>query len=91
MPDIEAAFALNRKLRVLFYLGEDFSGFDAGAMWDDTKLGFRHLTGWERTALVTDTGWVRAVARMFGFAVPGEFRLFRNAELEPAKQWVGGL
>src|SRR5262245_17784446 len=76
MPDIEAAFALNRKLRVLYHLGEDFTGFDAGAVWDDVNLGLRHLSGWERMALVTDAGWVRAMARLFGFAVPGEFQLF---------------
>ena len=28
VPDVEAAFALNRKLRVLYITAEDFTGFD---------------------------------------------------------------
>lgn len=88
VPDIEAAFALNRKLRLVVHLGEDFTGFAPGAMWDDVKLGFRHITGWERTALVTDVGWVRVMSSMFGFALPAHFRLFKDAELEEAKQWL---
>ena len=89
VPDIEAAFALNRKLRLIYHLGPQFSGFDPAAMWDDARLGFRHLSGWERIALVTDTSWLRVAAQAMGFAVPGAFRLFRNAELAEAKRWIG--
>lgn len=88
VPDIEAAFALNRKLRIVVQLGDDFTGFAPGAMWDDVKLGFRHITGWERTALVTDVGWVRVMSSMFGFAMLSHFRLFTNAELDEALRWV---
>lgn len=88
VPDIEAAFALNRKLRLIYHLGPDFTGFDAGALWDDAKVGMRHFSGWERIALVTDTGWLRAAATAFGFAVPAKFRLFQHAELADAKSWV---
>lgn len=88
VPDVEAAFALNRKLRLLYYLGPEFTGFDAGAMWDDTKLGFRHWSGWERIALVTDVNWLRLTAKAMGFTVPGEFRLYGNDQLAEAKAWV---
>jgi hypothetical protein len=88
VPDIEAAFALNRKLRILVHAGADFEGFAPGAMWDDVKLGFRHLSGWERTALVTDVGWIRVASGMFGFAMPTQFKLFSNAELDDALRWV---
>jgi hypothetical protein len=88
VPDVEAAFALNRKLRLLYHVGEDFTGFDPGAMWDDAKLGFRHFSGWDRAALVTDVPWLRMTATALGFAVPAEFRLFSNAELEEARRWI---
>lgn len=89
VPDIEAAFALSRKLRMIFHTADDFVGFDAGAMWDDAKLGFRHITGWDRVALVTDVGWMRTVSKMFGFAMPCTFQLFGSAELDEARQWIG--
>ena len=88
VPDVEAAFALNRKLRLLYHVGEDFTGFDPGAMWDDAKLGFRHFSGWDRVALVTDLPWLRVTATAMGFAIPAEFRLFGNAELDAAKRWI---
>jgi hypothetical protein len=88
VPDIEAAFALNRKLRSIIHIGDDFTGFAPGAMWDDVKLGFRHITGWDRTALVTDVGWIRVMSSMFGFAMPAHFRLFSNAEMDEAVRWI---
>ncbi|HWU76185.1 MAG TPA: STAS/SEC14 domain-containing protein [Rhodanobacter sp.] len=88
VPDVEAAFALNRKLRMLYVTAEDFTGFDAGAMWDDAKLGMRHFSGWERIALVTDVAWLRTTASAFAFAVPAEFRLFHGAAIEEAMRWI---
>ncbi|MBE1162819.1 STAS/SEC14 domain-containing protein [Dyella acidiphila] len=88
VPDIEAAFALNRKVRSIIIVGEDFVGFAPGAMWDDMKLGFRHISGWERTALVTDVGWMRVMSNVFGFAMPSHFKLFSNAQMDEAVRWI---
>jgi hypothetical protein len=57
--------------------------------WDDTRLGLKHLTGWERLALVSDVEWVRWALKLFGLAIPGHIRVFHNRELAEAKQWVG--
>lgn len=89
VPDVEAAFALNRKLRLLYVIGADFTGFDPGAMWDDAKLGMRHISSWDRVAMVTDVAWLRMTATAMGFVVPAQFRLFRLAELEEARRWIG--
>lgn len=88
VPDVEAAFALNRKLRLLYVTADDFTGFDPGALWDDAKLGMRHFSGWERVALVTDVPWLRGTAVAFSFAIPAQFRLFHGAEIEEATRWV---
>jgi len=88
VPDIEAAFAINRKLRLLSHIGPDFTGFDAGAVWEDLQLGFRHFSGWDRIALVTDIAWMRATASAMGFAVPAELKLFHNAQFDEAVAWI---
>jgi hypothetical protein len=88
VPDVEAAFALNRKLRLLYVTAEDFTGFDPGAMWDDAKMGARHFSGWDRVALVTDVPWLRMTVTAFSFAIPAQFRLFRAAELDEAAAWI---
>jgi len=88
IPDVEAAFALNRKLRLLYVTAEDFEGFDPGVVWNDAKLGARHISGWDRVALVTDVPWLRMAAATMGFMVPGQFRLFPAADLVEAKRWI---
>lgn len=88
IPDVEAAFALNRKLRLLYVTADDFVGFDPGAMWNDAKIGARHISGWDRVALVTDVPWLRMAATTMGFMVPAHFRLFASAELAEAKRWI---
>lgn len=88
VPEVEAAFTLNRKLRLLYVTADDFTGFDPGAMWDDAKLGMRHFSGWDRVALVTDVPWLRGTAIVFGFAIPAQFRLFHGAEIEEASRWI---
>ena len=54
IPAVEALFSRQSKVRFLYHLGEDFTGFEAAAVWDDMKLGLKHLAGWERVALVSD-------------------------------------
>ena len=88
VPDVEAAFALNRKLRLLYVTAYDFTGFDPGAMWNDAKLGARHFSGWDRVALVTDVVWLRGTATAFSFAIPAQFRLFHGTEIDDARRWI---
>jgi len=88
IPAVEALFSRNHKVRFLYYLGEDFDGFEAGAMWDDAKLGLKHLTAWERVAVVSDVEWIRGAMRVFGLAIPGHVRLFHNSDLAEAVRWI---
>jgi hypothetical protein len=88
IPAVEALFARRAKVRFLYHLGKDFSGFEAAAMWDDTKLGLKHLAGWEKMAVVSDIEWLRAAVRIFGLAIPGHVRVFHDRELADAKRWI---
>jgi hypothetical protein len=88
IPAVEALFSKHRKLRFLYHLGQDFSGFEPSAVWDDTKLGLKHLTGWERMAVVSDVEWIRGAVRVFGLAIPGHVRVFHNSELPKAIRWI---
>jgi hypothetical protein len=88
IPAVEALFSRRSKVRFLYHLGEDFSGFEAAAVWDDTKLGMKHLGGWERLAIVSDVEWIRAAVKIFGIAIPAHVRLFHNRELAEATRWI---
>jgi hypothetical protein len=88
MPEVDAQRARQGKVRLLYHLGKEFSGFDAGAMWDDAKVGLRHPTGWEKVAVVSDVEWLRTAVKALGFAMPGDFRVFPDGELAEAKRWI---
>lgn len=88
VPEVEAVFALVRKLRLLFVTDADFTGFDAGAMWEDVMLGFRHISGWDRVALVTDVPWLRTASRLSAFAVPADFHVYALSEIDTATRWI---
>ena len=88
IPAVDEMLTRRKSIRFLYHLGNEFTGFDAKAMWDDAKVGLRHLNAWERVAVVTDVGWIRTAMNTFGFVMPGLVRIFSNSELAAARQWV---
>lgn len=75
-------------IRLVYVIGDRFDSYSSGASWQDSKLAFEHHGSWKRTALVSDLDWVRHVASLFGWMVPGDFRLFPLAERESAIAWA---
>jgi hypothetical protein len=49
----------------------------------------KHLTSFERVAVVTDVDWIGHMIKAFGFAIPGEIRVFPNGDLDEARSWIG--
>jgi SpoIIAA-like len=90
IPAVEDAIARHQRIRLLYHLGEEFTGFEAGALWDDAKIGLRHRGAWERIAVVTDVRWVRDAVQVLRFVIPGEIRLFHDRELPAAREWLSG-
>ena len=88
IPAVEEGLEQHSHLNLLYHLGPDFEGFDAGAVWNDAKVGLKHLTAWKRVAVVTDVDWIRGSARAFGFVMPCHVRVFENAGLGEARAWV---
>jgi hypothetical protein len=88
VPAVEAIVSRRGKFRFLYHLGEDCSGFEAAALWDDAKVGLKHMADWERIAVVSDIDWIRWAVRLFGLAMPAHVRGFHNRELAEAKRWV---
>jgi SpoIIAA-like len=88
IPAVEEMLTRYEKIRFLYHLGNEFSGFDAMAMWDDAKVGLKHLAAWERVAVVTDVKWLLTAMKIFGFVIPAQVRVFGNGEIAEARQWV---
>ena len=89
-PAVAAALKNNDSIRLLYVLGDEFDGYSAGAMWQDTKVGVSHWSKWERMAIVTDHGAYADGVKVFGWIIPGEIKVFSVADLEAAKVWAAG-
>ena len=88
VPALENILAKHSKARLLYVLGDSFDEFSIGAGWEDAKLGARHFTDFERVAVVTENEAIRAMVKAFGFAMPGEVRVYESDEFEDAKRWI---
>ena len=88
IPAIEERLKTNKKIRMLYHLGSNFTGFDMSAMMDDAKIGMKHLSAWDRIALVSDHELINTFANFFGHMLSCELRIFKNSELDIAKKWI---
>ena len=87
-PAITEALAKHDKIRLLYVLGKDFTGFSAGAMWEDGKVGMGHLAKWEKCAVVTDNEWMRHAVDVVGYLIPGKVKTFTVDDEADASGWV---
>ena len=62
---------------MLYDLGKDYTGFDFSAMIDDAKIGMKHLTSWDRVALVSDHSMINELAKFYGLLFFASFGYFR--------------
>jgi hypothetical protein len=88
VPAVRAALCANEKLRLYYETAADFAGIDAGAAWEDFKVGMEHVTRWDRIAVVTDVDWIKHMVQFFSFLMPAETKAFPRAEAARARAWI---
>ena len=88
IPAVDQLLEDHEKVRLLYVLGGDFDGVTAGAIWDDTRVGFAHITRWEKIAVVTNKDWLRHSVDIFGYLIPGDVKAFTTTEEAAARAWV---
>jgi len=88
VPAVEDILKNYDKMRFLYILGDEYDGFEGDAMWDDAKVGMKHITSYEKIGLVTDEKWIRRSVKAFRFLMPEEVKLFSNDQLAEAEAWI---
>jgi len=78
----------HERLRLLLFLGPEFTGFADGA-WGELTGEIRH-TKFERGAVVTDEHEIRNALNVLKWMLHGDVRTFRNDEYDEAADWVVG-
>ena len=88
IPEIEKKLKDYSKIGFLYHIWDDFEKYEAKAIFDDTKVGFQHIRAFERIAVVTNLNWVSNGIHIFSVIFPGKIKIFKNDELEAAKEWI---
>ena len=88
IPALVKALETRKKLRLYFAVNADFSGIDAGAEWEDLKVGIAHLGHWQRVAVVTDIHWIEQTMRFVHLLLPCPMKMFPTSEDAQARLWI---
>lgn len=87
VPEVERLINQHGRMDVMFEMS-DFHGWEPGAVWEDTKFAFKHISDIRRLAVVGETKWqewMTAVCRPFTKAT---IRYFDHSAVEDANTWL---
>jgi hypothetical protein len=87
VPLVDAAIAEKGKVRMLAQF-HDFHGWDAHALWDDTKFATTHCTKIERIALVGEKKWEEWMAKVCKPFTMAQIKYFDSADIDSAWAWL---
>jgi hypothetical protein len=88
MPEVESAIKANGKVRLLAHF-HDFHGWDAHALWDDTKFATKHCGDVERIALVGEKTWEKWMAGVCkAFTLAKVHYYFDVKDMDMAWKWL---
>lgn len=88
IPKVEALIQKTDKLNYLLVLETSLKKFTIGAWMKDAMMGIKHLSKWNRAAIVSDVEAIRNFTDFFSYLMPGEFKGFEHADLQKAIDWV---
>ena len=88
IPLVNERLEHHRKLDLLCCIEGEWKGMEAGAVWQDLRLGLGKIGHWARMAVVSDIKWIENAIKLFGLFSPGELRHFNSADYAAAKDWV---
>lgn len=90
LPKVKALIEKTDQLNYLLVLETSIKNFTVGAWMQDAMMGIKHLTKWNRAAIVSDIEAIRSFTNFFSYLMPGEFKGFEHNDLEKAIEWVSG-
>lgn len=87
-PAARAAIAARQKIRVVFVIGPECTGYSRGAKMEDLRLGIADLRHLKRAAVVSDQAFVHSAVRKVRWMVPSKLKLFGLGQLNEALRWA---
>lgn len=90
MPKVKELIERTDQLNYLLVLETSVMNFTLGAWMKDAIMGIKHLTKWNRAAIVSDVDAIRKFTDFFSYLMPGEFKGFEHKDQQVAIDWVTG-
>jgi hypothetical protein len=88
IPKVKQLISTTNKLNYMLILDTSVKNFTPGAWLQDALMGIKHLTKWNRAAIVSDVSAIRIFTEIFSVLIPGEFKGFEHKEEQLAIDWV---
>jgi len=88
IPKMDDLLAQHDRGNFLYYLSNEFEGFELGAMWDDLKYATSHSDKFDKIALVGGPKWVEWTTKVCKPLVSAEIKTFEEDQLDEAWNWL---
>lgn len=88
VPEFERLLLQHGKLRLLLDM-TGLHGWEAGALWEDTKFAIHHFADIERIGVVGEEKWQHAMATFCKPFTKAKVRFFEHTGVAEARKWVG--
>lgn len=88
MPVVGKLVEETGQLNYLLLLDTSLKEFTFGAWLQDALMGIKHITKWNRAAIVSDSESIKKFTDAFSVVMPGEFKGFSKNDLDIAIEWV---
>jgi hypothetical protein len=90
VPEFERLIRQHGKLSILFDM-TGLHGWEAGAMWEDIKLGIKHFADIERLAMIGEKRWQEGMAPFCKPFTKATIRYFDHADAAEARKWLADV
>lgn len=87
VPEVNHLIAQHGKISMLFEM-HDFHGWEAGALWQDTKFAFQHFRDIERLAVIGEKRWQKGMTLFCKPFTTAEIRYFDHDHAADARHWL---
>ena len=88
IPAMDERIKSYGKIRVVFYLDENFTGWDFEAMWDDAKFGMTHRHDFEKIAVITEQKWMEWATNLGSHFIEGQVKTYPSHNFKDAINWA---
>lgn len=88
IPKVNKLVEKTDTLNYLLVLETSLKNFTISAWIKDAMMGIKHLTKWNKVAIVSDIESIRNFTNFFSYLMPGEYKGFEHRDLQKAINWV---